>query len=161
MECPSWCSPLCPLFHFLISKRIWSPIYFSGGYAYRLCKVPPGGISQVTEQCFRNGHLSFSGEDTWFWSKRRDDSTTFTGDSWTRQRAARTREGTTPSGSQWAKIDLPSPPANKNTPKATWAFKDYVEVPASLEPGRYVLSFRWDAQNSPQVWNSCANINVV
>ena len=84
----------------------------------------------------------------------------FTDSDWKRQRAVRTREGTTPSGSQWAKIDLPSPPAGKNT-KGLWTFKDYVEVPASLEPGRYVLSFRWDTQNTPQVWNSCANINIV
>ena len=135
-------------------------IYFSGGYAYRLCKVPAGGISQVTEQCFRDGHLSFAGDDTWIWQKNKGSSQTITDADWKKQRAVRTREGTTPSGSQWAKIDLPSPPASKNN-KALWAFWDYVEVPASLEPGRYVLSFRWDTQNTPQVWNSCANINIV
>ena len=133
---------------------------FSGGYAYRLCKVPAGGISKVTEQCFRDGHLSFSGKNTWIWKKKKGDSQTFTGKDWTRQRAVRTRIGTTPSSSQWAKIDLSSPPTDQNG-KALWAFKDYVRVPASLEPGRYVLSFRWDAQNTPQVWNSCANINIV
>ena len=36
-----------------------------------------------------------------------------------------------------------------------------VEVPENLEPGEYVLSFRWDCQQSPQVWNSCANIQIV
>ena len=131
---------------------------FSGGYAYRLCKVPAGGISQVTEKCFQNGHLSFSGVHTWIWKK--GDSRRFTGTKWKRQRAMRTRKGTTPSGSQWAKINLPSPPAYSNS-KGLWAFKDNVQVPASLEPGPYVLSFRWDAQNSPQVWNSCSNINIV
>ena len=131
----------------------------SGGYAYRLCKVPAGGISQVTEQCFRDGHLSFSGDDTWIWEKT-GKSRSFTGADWSRQRAARTRDGTTPSGSQWAKIDLPSPPGKINN-KGAWAFKDNVQVPALLEPGRYVLSFRWDTQNTPQVWNSCANINIV
>ena len=53
-----------------------------------------------------------------------------------------------------------------NLPKKTdkhdsWAFKDLVEVPESLEPGEYVLSFRWDSQQTPQVWNSCANIEIV
>ena len=24
-----------------------------GGYAYRLCKIPEGGISKITEQCFQ------------------------------------------------------------------------------------------------------------
>ena len=42
-----------------------------------------------------------------------------------------------------------------------WAFKDLVEVPETLEPGEYVLSFRWDSQQTPQVWNSCANIEIV
>ena len=53
-----------------------------------------------------------------------------------------------------------------NLPKKTgkhdsWAFKDLVEVPESFEPGEYVLSFRWDSQQTPQVWNSCANIEIV
>ena len=39
--------------------------------------------------------------------------------------------------------------------------KDLVEVPETLEPGEYVLSFRWDSQQTPQVWNSCANIKIV
>jgi len=43
-----------------------------------------------------------------------------------------------------------------------WAFKDYVKVPAEkFPPGKYVLSFRWDSQRKPQVWNSCANIEIV
>jgi len=43
-----------------------------------------------------------------------------------------------------------------------WAFKDYVEVPEDrFPPGKYVLSFRWDSQRKPQVWNSCANIEIV
>jgi len=42
-----------------------------------------------------------------------------------------------------------------------WAFRDLVAVPEDLEPGQYVLSYRWDCENTPQVWNSCANINVV
>ena len=136
-------------------------VFVSGGYAYRLCKVPAGGISKVTEQCFRDGHLSFSGEDTWIWHKKKGDPQTINNAEWKQQRAVRTRQGTTPRGSQWAKIDLPAPPTSSNGVKGLWTFWDYVEVPASLEPGRYVLSFRWDAQGTPQVWNSCANINIV
>merc|ERR1711915_75870 len=33
---------------------------------------------------------------------------------------------------------------------------DYVEVPAGLEPGKYVLSFRWDCEQTAQVWNTCS-----
>ena len=68
-----------------------------------------------------------------------------------------TTQGTTPQGSEWAKIDLPHHSQHDDA----WAFKDLVEVPESLEPGQYVLSFRWDCQLTPQVWNACANIHVV
>ena len=38
---------------------------------------------------------------------------------------------------------------------------DMVEVPVDLEPGEYVLSFRWDSKCSPQVWASCSNIVIL
>ena len=40
-------------------------------------------------------------------------------------------------------------------------YKDHVVVPEDLEPGDYVLSWRWDAATAPQVWVSCANIEIV
>ena len=73
-----------------------------------------------------------------------------------------TKTGTTPAGSEWAKVNLPK---NLDTGEAAagdmWAFKDLVEVPEDLEPGDYVLSFRWDCLSSPQIWNACANIKLV
>ena len=68
-----------------------------------------------------------------------------------------TTKGTTPEGSQWAKINLPREADTQDK----WAFKDLVEVPETLAPGDYVLSFRWDCLDSPQVWNACANIKIV
>ena len=38
---------------------------------------------------------------------------------------------------------------------------DKLKVPDSLVPGTYVLSWRWDCEQTPQVWNSCADINIV
>ena len=35
--------------------------YHRGGYAYRLCRVPDGQYWKVTEECFQQGHLNFSG----------------------------------------------------------------------------------------------------
>ena len=32
-----------------------------GGYAYRLCKVTDAKFWEVTEDCFREGHLNFYG----------------------------------------------------------------------------------------------------
>ena len=40
-------------------------------------------------------------------------------------------------------------------------YKDLVVVPEHLEPGEYVLGWRWDAMTSPQVWVSYANIEIV
>ena len=36
---------------------------------------------------------------------------------------------------------------------------DKLSVP--LAPGSYVLSWRWDAENSPQVWGNCADVEIV
>ena len=32
-----------------------------GGYAYRLCRVTDAKFWEVTEDCFREGHLNFFG----------------------------------------------------------------------------------------------------
>lgn len=37
---------------------------------------------------------------------------------------------------------------------------DQLQVPKHLALGDYVLSFRWDCEQTPQVWTTCANIRV-
>ena len=37
----------------------------AGGYSYRLCKMPEGGISEVTEECFQQTPLEFVGDEQW------------------------------------------------------------------------------------------------
>uniref|UniRef100_A0A6T8BFU4 Chitin-binding type-4 domain-containing protein n=1 Tax=Prymnesium polylepis TaxID=72548 RepID=A0A6T8BFU4_9EUKA len=37
---------------------------------------------------------------------------------------------------------------------------DQLEVPADAPPGEYSLSWRWDCEQTPQVWNSCADITI-
>jgi len=125
-----------------------------GGYAYRLCKVPEEGIIGVTEACFNEGHLDFYGNTSWIYYKSK---TNFDPDNWTPIDAVRTKSGTYPPGSEWAKIELPIPPESG----ASWAFKDLVQVPSDIPEGDYILSFRWDCQRSAQVWSSCANIKIV
>ena len=41
-----------------------------------------------------------------------------------------------------------------------WVY-DKLRVPEHLVPGEYVLSFRWDCEQTPQVWNSCADLVIV
>jgi hypothetical protein len=46
-------------------------------------------------------------------------------------------------------------------PDFLWTLMDEVEVPADLWPGDYVLSFRWDCEATPQIWNACSNIRII
>lgn len=43
----------------------------------------------------------------------------------------------------------------------TWNVVDMVVVPDRLEPGEYLLSWRWDCEQSHQIWQNCADIKVV
>ena len=43
----------------------------------------------------------------------------------------------------------------------SYAIEDELKVPADLPAGEYVLGWRWDAEMTSQVWNSCADITVV
>ena len=70
-----------------------------GGYGFRLCKLPAGGISELTEECFQQNHLDFVGDHQWVVmdaepEERREVA------------AVRTREGTFPPDSQWTKGPL-------------------------------------------------------
>mmetsp|Transcript_83229 Transcript_83229/g.165229 ORF Transcript_83229/g.165229 Transcript_83229/m.165229 type:complete len:384 (+) Transcript_83229:34-1185(+) len=38
---------------------------------------------------------------------------------------------------------------------------DQVVIPADLAPGQYVLGWRWDCEETSQVWASCADVTVV
>lgn len=43
---------------------------------------------------------------------------------------------------------------------ALYSIVDLVEVP-QVDEGEYLLSFRWDCEQSPQIWQSCADILIV
>lgn len=38
---------------------------------------------------------------------------------------------------------------------------DEVRIPVDLAPGDYVLGWRWDCEESSQVWSSCADVTIV
>ena len=42
-----------------------------------------------------------------------------------------------------------------------WSVLDAVVVPSGLAPGEYLLSWRWDAEESSQVWQNCADVTLV
>jgi len=129
----------------------------AGGYQYRLCKEPEGGIGDVTEECFQQQPLDFVGEEQWV-EYIKDRKTGHR----TEMKALQTREGTFPAGSMWrANPLLPYMEEGGSDDYGRGHVIDNVRIPDDLELGNYVLSFRWDSKCSPQVWGSCANILIV
>ena len=37
---------------------------------------------------------------------------------------------------------------------------DTVQLPGDLASGEYVLGFRWDCEESSQVWQSCSDVTI-
>jgi len=56
-------------------------------------------------------------------------------------------------GQQIWNRERPSPTADD------WVIVDSVQVPTA--PGAYVLRWRWDTEQNPQVWTHCADITIV
>jgi len=120
-----------------------------GGYTYRLCKMPEGGRTAITEECFTKNVLEFAtnftmikalnnaGEGTWEMFEQTD-----------------LREGTYPEGSVWR-------PVGKYLKSKLTMRKDSVVVPSTLAPGDYVMGWRWDGSGGNQVWVSCASMRLV
>ncbi len=60
---------------------------------------------------------------------------------------------------------FPWPADNKGAPPTNlspaFSIVDTLLVPAGLEPGQWVLGWRWDAEETAQVWSACADITIV
>jgi len=161
-----------------------------GGYAYRLCMVPDEGVTGVTETCFQQGHLDFFGDKSWAqWGPDFKNRTEFTAvrtktgtwppnSEWTKDPvpACRAEDGGVFSEdsddcekSGGYQFDTPAPGVHgygeyfSSQFMSTFGFVivDKVQIPSNLKPGKYVLSFRWDCEQTPQVWTTCADIAVV
>jgi len=156
-----------------------------GGYSYRLCKVPEEGV--VTEECFEQMVLDFNGDMQWvqygedgekveFMANRTRTGTFPEGSQWTKNPipACHTSDGGWfEEGPECPKTGPQFPPPapgllgygeNFLAPgEADFLFTimDEVVVPADIVPGDYVLSFRWDCEQTSQIWNACSNIRIV
>ena len=150
-----------------------------GGYQYRLCPAD----QDLTEACFTKTVLPFvtrAGGQAFRWG----------GDERTRETVAGTyvSSGTLPKGSTWAMNPLPRndtaqtgqsfPPRCKEVPNCgstlvnskcrcsgMWGpydleVVDLVTVPADLPAGEYVVGWRWDCEESSQVWTSCSDVTI-
>ena len=156
-----------------------------GGYSYRICKVPQEGFSALTEACFQRTPLKFFGNKQWaqygedistrveFIANRTNVGTHPKGSQWTKNPI--------PACKYWyggvydyndkceEGLQFPAPAkglfgfgisSNAKIPPFKFSIVDKVQIPEDLEPREYVLSFRWDCEQTPQVWNSCANISL-
>lgn len=138
---------------------------------------------KLTEECFQKMPLKFVGDTQWV--QFGTDEKTRQG-----FKANRTSTGTFPKGSQWTKNPIPAckgygggapaagaictgpqfpPPLPGsqfygfgNGPRGSFGFHiiDQLQIPADITPGNYVLSFRYDCEQTSQVWNTCGDILI-
>jgi hypothetical protein len=121
-----------------------------GGYTYRLCKMPAQGKKGLTEECFARTVLPWASKTTLTRplakaAKQKSD--------WTTYKQKDVSVGTYPEGSAWR-------PVGPHYENPGLVRMDWVRVPADLQVGEYVLSFRWDSMDM-QVWVSCANVKII
>jgi len=145
-----------------------------GGYQYRLCPKPKNHMD-LTEDCFQKMPLSAISNTQWL-QKGSDVSTRVA------ISASRTTSGTSPAGSQWTRNPIPAcggfgggsgnnysvcngtqfpPPFAGVTQffESPWSIVDKLRVPNL--PGDYVIGFRYDCEQTPQVWQQCGDVRIV
>lgn len=59
------------------------------------------------------------------------------------------------------KVSFPEPIPGVRGCDHHHAIRDMVKVPSTLKPGKYVLNWRWDCEASAQVWENCADIELI
>jgi len=119
----------------------------SGGYTYRLCKLPKNGKKELTEECFAQNILKFAKPFTMM-------RLIEVRGNWTKIMQKDLTEGTYPEGSAWRHV------AKRVSTGGGLLRKDFVHVPDDLTVGDYVISLRWDGKD-PQVWVSCGYVKLV
>ena len=152
-----------------------------GGYAWRLC---PASNDVVTEECFQSNHLDFEGSSIFRWGGVEavshafapitiTEGTTPPGSSWRKNpvpRAWRNPDGRWADASNHLQTGEGFQPLCPNTENRTctgmWGpynleIIDRVRIPKTLEPGSYVLGWRWDCEESNQIWASCSDVQIV
>jgi len=129
-----------------------------GGYSYRLCPTS----SSISEACFQNHVLNFVGESSWL-QNYTDEA----------KRVEIPAVRVTIEGAQWTKNPQPIS-ADMFTPAVPWLVGycaggggkpcpwniiDKVRVPDT--PGDFVVSWRWDCEETAQVWTNCGEVEIV
>ena len=149
-----------------------------GGYQWRIASAK----GPLTEEAFQKTVLEPEGMSSLRWGGKRGKQLFFN--------ATRISYGTVPANSTWTMNPLPRADATKypdamdafpavcydpNAPAdgsgadglcSGWYGPDNLEVvdsvrvPRSLEAGDYVVQWRWDCEESSQIWMNCADVTV-
>lgn len=156
-----------------------------GGYSYRLCRLPAEGRGGVTEACFQQTPLSFVGDTQWIHfdtgsrveipAVRSSEGTTPAGSQWTRNPVPgcfNNAPGQYKTNGNNGICNGPQfePPIpglygfNSNMPYGKkfpgHHIVDMLQVPSHLAPGDYVISFRYDCEQTSQVWATCGDVRI-
>lgn len=152
-----------------------------GGYSYRIC--PNNGKDKVTEECFQQHPLDFAGEVQWLQHlngsryqipmAKVTTGTTPPGSQWARQPipGCVDKHGFSDvCGADGTEYPAPLPGlygfGYTNSTKVGDKYHDFsivdtVRVPADVAPGAYLVSWRWDCEQTTQIWQNCADITIV
>lgn len=129
-----------------------------GGYSYRLCP----SSSSISEECFQRTVLKFVGNSSWVQNYT---------DAIGRVEIPAVRASI--DGAMWTKNPQPIS-ADMFKPAVPWLvgycaggggifcpwnIVDKVQVPNT--PGDFVLSWRWDCEETAQVWTNCGDVKIV
>ena len=60
--------------------------------------------------------------------------------------------------------DVPDRNTHEGACSGDWTLgmiSDEIKIPKSLKPGKYVMSWRWDCEETAQVWQNCADVKIV
>merc|ERR1712039_321593 len=160
----------------------WIRAIHGGGYSYRL--APADG--PLTEEVFRKIPLDFVGEGILRWGGKNSSDLKFNatrtttgtfpaGSMWSRIPIPRFPQQWEDEGAAFEPVCNESQACKdlvwdrsfnqgdckcSGTP-ATLEIVDRLKIPANLKPGKYVLGWRWDCEETDQIWSSCSDVEVI
>jgi hypothetical protein len=141
----------------------------------------------VTEECFQASPLKFDGDAQWIQfggdeqnrtiitAMRTTSGTTPSDSQWTRNPIPACADPSGGADGKCPDTQFPPPapgiygyygygvmgPAFRDSDRLhDMSIVDKVQLPLDLVSGDYVLSMRWDCEQNPQIWNTCADITI-
>lgn len=155
-----------------------------GGYSYRLCSK----AEEISEECFQRTPLKFAqpnggtsilqhinGTRVEIPLVKLSNGTFPEGSEWARIPFPGCATGGTPPGHGFedacTQFNFPEPIPNTHGFGYTndssvgcgfhdWSIVDTLIIPEDLDEGEYLISWRWDCEQTTQIWQNCADISV-